>query len=70
MEMPWWAYGPSGMQLWFPSSLSAPLSPRHDGQQCHDMELEFDQEVYPIGRGAREGYPIGRGRGEAREVYP
>ena len=25
VEMPWWAYGPQGMQLWFPSSLSTPL---------------------------------------------
>ncbi|GBF93019.1 hypothetical protein Rsub_05630 [Raphidocelis subcapitata] len=23
VEMPWWAYGPSGMQLWFPSLLPA-----------------------------------------------
>ncbi len=43
--MPWWAYGAKGMQLWFPSSLSDPLTPRQFGSQHHDMELEFDQEV-------------------------
>lgn len=46
--MPWWAYGPGGMQLWFPSSLATPLSPRtdmlaHVGAMATDMELEFDQ---------------------------
>ena len=47
--MPWWAYGPQGMQLWFPSSLSAPLSPGPappggtPGPQHKDIELEFDQ---------------------------
>ena len=49
VEMPWWAYGPRGMQLWFPSSLSDPLTPRQYGgqygAQAHDIELEFDQEV-------------------------
>ncbi|GAX78137.1 hypothetical protein CEUSTIGMA_g5579.t1 [Chlamydomonas eustigma] len=50
VEMPWWAYGPHGMQLWFPSSLADPLSPsRQLGAQHHDIELEFDPEVYPIG---------------------
>lgn len=65
VEMPWWSYGPQGMQLWFPSSLTQPLlhspsggllapatqnpptSPQQPPQQ--DIELEFDQEVYPIG---------------------
>ena len=28
VEMPWWAYGPRGMQLFFPSSLLDPLTPR------------------------------------------
>jgi hypothetical protein len=27
VEMPWWAYGPSGMQLWFPSLLPTPPPP-------------------------------------------
>ena len=45
VEMPWWAYGPRGVQLWFPSALSDPLSPRQLGAQQHDIELEFDQEV-------------------------
>ncbi len=54
VEMPWWGYGPHGMQLWFPSSLASPLSPHPQGggdrsQHALDIELEFDQEVYPIG---------------------
>lgn len=31
VEMPWWSYGPQGMQLWFPSSLSNPLTPKNSG---------------------------------------
>ena len=27
VEMPWWGYGPQGMQLWFPSSLTPAHSP-------------------------------------------
>ncbi|KAG1677057.1 hypothetical protein FOA52_001227 [Chlamydomonas sp. UWO 241] len=52
VEMPWWGYGPAGMQLWFPSSLSTPLTPQAglSGSGINlDIELEFDQEVYPIG---------------------
>jgi hypothetical protein len=51
VEMPWWSYGPQGMQLWFPSSLTQPLSglptSPMDRQQPvqQDIELEFDQEV-------------------------
>ena len=51
VEMPWWAYGVRGMELWFPSSLSEPLSPRRIPSTGHaitgqlDPELEFDREV-------------------------
>ena len=51
VEMPWWAYGVRGMELWFPSSLAEPLSPRRittEGQGVTgqlDPELEFDREV-------------------------
>jgi hypothetical protein len=31
--MPWWAYGPSGMQLWFPSLLPTP-SPPPAAERC------------------------------------
>jgi hypothetical protein len=60
VEMPWWAYGPKGMQLWFPSLLNrtagssskGPMSPPAATSQAsggNDIELEFDQEVYPVG---------------------
>ena len=53
VEMPWWTYGWRGMQLWFPSSLAEPLSPATRDSMgfgaSTDPELEFDQEVYPIG---------------------
>ncbi|KXZ55895.1 hypothetical protein GPECTOR_2g1446 [Gonium pectorale] len=53
VEMPWWLYGPAGMQLCFPSSLTAPQSPHSfimaPYKEGHDIELEFDQEVYPVG---------------------
>jgi hypothetical protein len=53
VEMPWWTYGWRGMQLWFPSSLAEPLSPSTRDSMgfgaSTDPELEFDQEVYPIG---------------------
>jgi hypothetical protein len=47
VEMPWWAYGAKGMQLWFPSSLSQPLSPLKSPSSTApmDIELEFDREV-------------------------
>lgn len=52
VEMPWWAYGVRGMELWFPSSLTEPISPRQFTSEGHsitgqlDPELEFDREVY------------------------
>ena len=50
VEIPWWTYGAAGMQLWFPSSLTEPLSPSiHSSSASLDPELEFDKEVYPIG---------------------
>ena len=45
-DMPWWLYGPGGMQVYFPAQgtegdKGAPAAP--------DAELEFDREVYPVG---------------------
>lgn len=53
------------MELWFPSSLEEPLSPRRsqNGQNCSsealDPELEFDREVYPIGISLADAAIIG-----------
>ncbi|GIL70747.1 hypothetical protein Vretifemale_1461 [Volvox reticuliferus] len=49
VEMPWWLYGPAGMQLCFPSSLGTPAALSMAYKEGHDIELEFDQEVYPVG---------------------
>lgn len=65
VEMPWWAYGGRGMELWFPSSLVEPVSPRrlistYSGQSTvQDPELEFDREVYPIGISLADASIIG-----------
>lgn len=60
MEVPWWTYGARGMQLWFPSSLADPLSPRSAAaSRSLDPELEFDKEVYPIGISLAEVAIIG-----------
>ncbi|KAL0053131.1 hypothetical protein WJX82_001373 [Trebouxia sp. C0006] len=62
VEVPWWTYGARGMQLWFPSSLTEPLSPTtRDSMTAHstDPELEFDREVYPIGISIAEVAIIG-----------
>uniref|UniRef100_A0A061S7S9 Protein ric1 n=1 Tax=Tetraselmis sp. GSL018 TaxID=582737 RepID=A0A061S7S9_9CHLO len=57
VEMPWWAYGARGMQLWYPSSIAEPSTPTSVGTAVAsfqpngtpDPELEFDREVYPVG---------------------
>ena len=49
VELPWWTYGSRGMQLWFPSALSEPLTPGYQPALSQDPELEFDHEVYPVG---------------------
>lgn len=60
VEVPWWTYGARGMQLWFPSSLSEPLSPQSEmAARSVDPELEFDKEVYPIGISLAEVALIG-----------
>lgn len=60
MEVPWWTYGGRGMQLWFPSALAEPLSPRAElASKSVDPELEFDKEVYPIGISLAEVAIIG-----------
>lgn len=49
------------MQLWFPSALTEPLSPRAElASKSVDPELEFDKEVYPIGISLAEVAIIGR----------
>lgn len=48
------------MQLWFPSSLTEPLSPHSEvAAKSVDPELEFDKEVYPIGISLAEVAIIG-----------
>lgn len=51
--MPWWVYGPRGMQLWFPLALQAAdpsAEPSPNPAARHpDIELQFDKEVYPVG---------------------
>eukprot|EP00210_Caulerpa_lentillifera_P000400 g390.t1 len=65
VEMPWWAYGARGMELWFPSSLAEPLSPRAAPSRDQmligqlDPELEFDREVYPVGISLADAAIIG-----------
>ncbi len=60
VEVPWWTYGGRGMQLWFPSALAEPLSPRAElACKSVDPELEFDKEVYPIGISLAEVAIIG-----------
>lgn len=62
VEIPWWTYGPQGMQMWFPSSLAEPLSPSTREAMSTistDPELEFDREVYPIGISIAEVAIIG-----------
>ncbi|GMH38535.1 hypothetical protein BSKO_06419 [Bryopsis sp. KO-2023] len=65
VEMPWWAYGSRGMELWFPSSLFEPLSPKrlqsldNLAYGALDPELEFDREVYPIGISLADASIIG-----------
>lgn len=68
IEMPWWAYGPGGMQLWFPSALKGSMSTRIQRRLSEtltpsttgtDMELEFDREVYPVGISLADAAIIG-----------
>lgn len=77
--MPWWGYGPQGMQLWFPSTLSSPLPPAPtptlaaQKQRHKDIELEFDQVGEGRGEEGREGGGGerelgGRGRGGTGKV--
>lgn len=56
-EVPWWAYGHRGMQVWYPSqheSASLSASP-----QQLDPELDFDREVYPLGVSPAAGVIVG-----------
>ncbi|KAH9536131.1 hypothetical protein CY35_17G090800 [Sphagnum magellanicum] len=56
-EVPWWAYGHRGMQVWYPSS-TADTSQAHELLQL-DPELDFDQEVYPLGLCPAPGVIVG-----------
>lgn len=48
------------MQLLFASSLATtPLSPTNPGVSPQDPELEFDQEVYPVGISVAEVAIVG-----------
>ena len=53
--------------LWFPSSLAEPLSPSTRDSMgfgaSTDPELEFDQEVYPIGISLSDVAILGAARG-------
>jgi len=57
-ELPWWAYGRNGMQVWYPSSLATAGSPGGAAPQL-DPELEFDREVFPLGICPTSGTIIG-----------
>ncbi|BBN10730.1 RAB6A-GEF complex partner protein 1 [Marchantia polymorpha subsp. ruderalis] len=57
-EVPWWAYGHRGMQVWYPSS---PADSSHDVQDAWELdpELDFDREVYPLGLCPGSGVIVG-----------
>ncbi|XP_024532297.1 RAB6A-GEF complex partner protein 1 [Selaginella moellendorffii] len=52
-EISWWAYGHQGMQVWYPSSLSA------DKTSQLDPEIGFDREVYPLALCPSAGVLVG-----------
>jgi hypothetical protein len=43
VEMPWWGYGPQGMQLWFPSTLAAQAPAGHTGQHQQQPQQQPTQ---------------------------
>ncbi|CAM6095693.1 unnamed protein product [Calypogeia fissa] len=57
-EVPWWAYGHRGMQVWYPSS---PADTSQDAQDVWELdpELDFDREVYPLGVSTGSGVIVG-----------
>eukprot|EP00850_Spirogloea_muscicola_P003181 SM000012S25443 [mRNA] locus=s12:1087565:1095716:- [translate_table: standard] len=57
-EVPWWAYGHRGMQVWYPSS-DADTSAHSASLQQLDPELDFDREVYPVGVSPAAGVIVG-----------
>lgn len=60
VEIPWWTYGSGGMRLWFPSQQdSSAFVNEPDPLDLIDPELEFDQEVLPIGISLSEVSIIG-----------
>lgn len=57
-EVPWWAYGHRGMQVWYPSTHTDASTPGADLQHL-DPELDFDREVYPLGVSPAAGVIVG-----------
>lgn len=56
-EDPCWAYGPQGMQVWYPSS--ATNVARSPTVRQLEPELDFDREVYPLGLSPAAGIIVG-----------
>uniref|UniRef100_A0A7I4D4R9 RIC1 C-terminal alpha solenoid region domain-containing protein n=1 Tax=Physcomitrium patens TaxID=3218 RepID=A0A7I4D4R9_PHYPA len=56
-EDPCWAYGPQGMQVWYPSSTSNVVQSPSVRQL--EPELDFDREVYPLGLSPAAGIIVG-----------
>ncbi|CAI5464880.1 unnamed protein product [Closterium sp. Yama58-4] len=57
-EVPWWAYGHRGMQVWYPSLYHDASGQPAEVQQL-DPELDFDREVYPLGVSPAAGVIVG-----------
>ncbi|CAI7744404.1 unnamed protein product, partial [Closterium sp. NIES-53] len=57
-EVPWWAYGHRGMQVWYPSLYHDAAGQPAEVQQL-DPELDFDREVYPLGVSPAAGVIVG-----------
>ncbi|GJP42311.1 hypothetical protein CLOM_g1893 [Closterium sp. NIES-68] len=57
-EVPWWAYGHRGMQVWYPSLYHDASGQPSEVQQL-DPELDFDREVYPLGVSPAAGVIVG-----------
>lgn len=48
-DIPWWLYGPGGMQVYFPEGGAGAGQDGKGQGSSLDAELDFDREVYPIG---------------------
>ncbi|KAG0587383.1 hypothetical protein KC19_2G160700 [Ceratodon purpureus] len=56
-EDPCWAYGPQGMQVWYPSYAANVIQSPSVRQL--EPELDFDPEVYPLGISPTAGIIVG-----------